>query len=172
MVTARRGGERVAGWRRWLSLWLLLCLAPACSEEGDPSAPYVEFTGGGFIFNYRLAEAYYGFVVKVLRPIPAGTLLQARFENPSGAEPLLVERIARPGMVSVSFETPPLQGVQANRDYQVELRLIEPESGVLLAEYRKAFQSTLDQDVLPKQPLTIGPGYQRNPEAPSPPASR
>ena len=37
-----------------------------CSDSGSNS-PYVEVRGGGFIFNYRIAEATAGVVVAPLR---------------------------------------------------------------------------------------------------------
>ena len=49
-----------------------------CGE--DSAKPYVEFAGGGFIFNYRTANHYYGFVVRQKKPLPAGSKLEARFE--------------------------------------------------------------------------------------------
>ncbi len=146
-----------------LGLILGLALLAACSDEPGPEQPYLQFIGGGFIFNYRLAEAKYGFVAKVLREPPANTILQASFENPAGGPPLLVEKKARPGFFQYSFETPPLQGVKAERDYRVELSLLDPADRHQLASYGKTFRSTLDQSVLPEQPLTVGPGYQRNP---------
>jgi hypothetical protein len=140
-----------------------LALLAGCSDEQAANEPYVEFAGGGFIFNYRLAEAYYGFVAKVRRAIPEGTILEASFENPAGGPPLIVAKTARAGFFQYAFETPSLQGVVADRDYQVELRLLDPADRHQLASYRKSFRSTMGQDVLPKRPLTIGPGYQRNP---------
>jgi len=142
----------------------LLILLTACSND-DPSQPYVEFIGGGFIFNYRLAEADYGFVVKPVRLIPAGTLLEAVFENPAGGEPLRVRQTARRGMLQYTFRSPPVHGVVANHPYRVELRLLDPATDSELARYQRTFTSDVDQAVLPTQSPVIGPGHQANPEA-------
>lgn len=147
-----------------LLLLLLMAALPACDEAGDDE-PYVEFAGGGFIFNYNLAQAYYGFVITANRSIPPGTIIEAQFEDPAGGPALPVQQIARAGGVEYSFRTPPVQGVKADRDYQVVLKLIDPESHDVIASYSKAFRSTADQDILPKKPLTVGPGYQANPES-------
>ena len=38
---------------------------------GSDDTPYLKILGGGFIFNYRIGEAYYGLVVKAERRLPA-----------------------------------------------------------------------------------------------------
>ncbi len=147
------------------SLLLAAVLGARCEPGADSDEPYVEFIGGGFIFNYRLAEADYGFVVKPKRCIPDGTVLEARFENPSGGEPLVVRETARWGRLQYVFRTPPVRGVKANRDYRVELRLLDPKDGHVMASYGKSFRSDVDQSVLPERPPVVGPGYQPTPSA-------
>jgi len=136
----------------------------SCSRD-DPAQPYVEFIGGGFIFNYRLADADYGFVVKPVRSIPAGTRLEAVFEDPAGGGPLRVRQAARDGMLQYTFRSPSVRGVVANRPYRAELRLLDPATGNELARYERTFTSDVDQAVLPDRPPVTGPGYQTNPEA-------
>ena len=57
-----------------LALVTVLALA-ACGE--DVSSPYLEFAGGGFIFNYRNAEAFYGFVANAIEQMFANRSLAA-----------------------------------------------------------------------------------------------
>ena len=142
-----------------LALWLAAC------GGDDPAAPYVEFLGGGFIFNYRLAEADYGFVVKPVRPLPAGSVLEALFEDPAGGPPLRVRQTARSGMLQYSFRSPPVTGVVAGRPYRVELRLLEAATGSELARYERSFRADVGQEALPAAPPVVGPGYQPNPAA-------
>lgn len=151
---------------RWMAALLLLTVATlAASCDGEPEdGPYVEYAGGGFVFNYRIAEATYGFVVKRIRGIPPGTVLEAQFENPAGGDPLIERQTARQGALQYRFQSPPVSGVKADRDYRIELRLLDPASGALIASYVYAIRSQLDQSVLPDQPLTVGPGYQPNPQ--------
>lgn len=141
-------------------LTFLMCLGvTACSVPQDGDKPYVEFIGGGFIFNYRLAEADYGFVAAVKRPLPTGTVLEAEFENPEGDEAIIVRQPAKWGRTSYLFRTPPLQGIKANRDYRVELRLVNSATAEVIAHYTKTYRSDVDQDILPKTPPVVGPGY-------------
>ncbi len=56
--------ETLMSRRSLVALLASLFLLAACEEKASDE-PYVEFVGGGFIFNYRLAEAYYGFLVRV-----------------------------------------------------------------------------------------------------------
>lgn len=68
------GGEAVKG----LALAALLVLA-ACSNNG----PYLDVSGGNFMFNYRLSEAYAGLIAAPLRALPE----HARIEQPSRTPP-------------------------------------------------------------------------------------
>jgi hypothetical protein len=138
-------------------------LLAACSGGGSDQ-PYLEFAGGGFIFNYRLAEADYGFVVKVVRRIPEGTIIEAVFEDPSGGTPIVIRETAKWGRLQYTFRTPAVHGVKANRDYHVELRLVDPADQHVIASYTKTFRSDVDQSILPARAPVVGPGYQRNPE--------
>ncbi len=148
---------------------LVVCTALAamlfgCSG-GDADKPYLEFAGGGFIYNYRLATADYGFVVRRVKKIPQGTIIEAEFENPSGGPPIVIQQLAQSTRLSYKFETPPVTGIKANTDYQVEVRLIDPSSHEVFARYSKLFHADVDQIVLPEKPPVVGPGHQPNPEA-------
>lgn len=146
-------------------LAVLLAVLATLREPADTSQPYVEFAGGGFIFNYNVAVAYYGFLARVVRRVPPGTILEAEFEDPAGGPPLVVRAVAGVYAKQFRFESPPVEGVRANRDYRVELRLIDPGDGTLLGAYSRTFRSDLDQDILPPAPTTIAPGYRPNPES-------
>lgn len=143
---------------RWKSLIIIpILMLSACGE--DPNSPYLEFKGGGFIFNYRIGEAFYGFVAKPLRDIPPGTTLVAEFENPAGGPPLTVSQTAKSNMIQYNFRTPGIKMIQKDHPYQVTIRLVETASGETFAKYSQQFTSSIDQSVLPDHPLTIGPGY-------------
>ncbi|MDP6707835.1 MAG: hypothetical protein QF893_15935 [Alphaproteobacteria bacterium] len=143
---------------RGLFALLLAAQLWACDDSGDDQ-PYVEIVGGGFIFNYRLAEAYYGFVARVVRQPPDGAILEATFENPSRAAPIVQRQVYDGRRTGYKFETPPLRGIEAERDYRVELRLLTPDGGTVIASYATSFRTYTGQEVLPKRPLTVGPGY-------------
>ncbi len=147
------------GRRGLLVLLAGLLLVTAC-EETASDEPYVEFVGGGFVFNYRLAEAYWGFLVRVKRAPPEGTVFVAHFEDPAGGPPLVVRDYFHNTRYGYKFDSPPLQGIEAGRDYEVVLRLIDASGSREIASYRKTFRSDLDQELLPDHPLTVGPGYQ------------
>lgn len=134
-----------------------------CAE--DPDKPYLEFAGGGFIYNYRLATADYGFVVRRVKKIPTGTIIEAEFEDPAGGQPIVIRQTASSTRLSYKFETPPVKGIKAGRDYRVEVRLIDPGKKEVFARYSKTFLADVDQDILPETPPVVGPGYQANPEA-------
>lgn len=138
-----------------------LLFIAGCDQSADP--PSVEIVGGGFIFNYRLAEVYYGFVATVGASAPSDAILEARFENPEGGDDIVQRQMIRSERKRYKFETPPLRGVQAGRSYRVELLLIDPAGNTAIASASRSFQSKVGSDVLPTRPLTIGPGYHNMP---------
>lgn len=142
-----------------LGIAALLTLS-ACSDE---KSPYIEVQGGGFIFNYRIAEATMGLVAVPLKEIPTGAVIEASFQNPAGGEPLLVSDSVTPAKTKFSFTTPPLKGIEADKPYKVTVRLLDAE-GKELQKIEKDFRSKLDQSILPEKPLVVGPVYTPNPE--------
>jgi hypothetical protein len=147
---------------------LLAALVPlflgGCLAEQDGSALATE--GGGFIFNYRLGEAFAGIVVGP-RPLPEfeiGSTVEVSFADPDGGEPIVQTLpVVTHKQLRYTFTTRPLTGIEAGKDYPVVVRLLGPD-GNEIEKVETSFRSEVDQSVLPKKPLTIGPGYARNPE--------
>lgn len=137
----------------------LSLLLAACGD--DSATPYVEFVGGGFIFNYRNAELYYGFVARPKKALPEGAVLEAQFEIPGTAEPLVIREPVRQGRLQYMFRTGHLQGIVKDHPYKAVIRLIDGKTGNEIARYEKTFRTQVDQSTLPDQPLTVGPGYQQ-----------
>ncbi|MFZ5675768.1 MAG: hypothetical protein ACOZAM_22650 [Pseudomonadota bacterium] len=146
--------------RKILGLLAALLLT-ACGE--DPNAPYLSFAGGGFVFNYRNAEAFYGFVAKPLRTLPEGGTIEAQFEVPGSPEPAKVTEKIVTGQVQYAFKSPGLTGIQPKRDYKAVMRLLDSQ-GKEVARYEQNFHTDVDQSTLPNQPLVVGPGYEKNPD--------
>jgi hypothetical protein len=135
-----------------------------CEDAGNPP---LALAGGGFIFNYRIAEVFYGVSLKPQRRIAAGAVLEGEFEDPAGGPNLIVrETLGQPKLV-YALQTPPLKGVQAGKPYRVQVRLIE--GGKITGRLERTFTSDLNQDMIPDAPLTIGPGYTPNPDLPKKP---
>ena len=134
---------------------LALSLA-ACVDQSQ----YLEIAGGGFIFNYRNAEATWGVILVPRKDPPPGAVIEVTFENPAGGAPIVMSRPARGGG-RIDFQTPALAGVEKDRPYHVAV-LLKGADGAELQRLEKDFVSQLDQSVLPERPLAIGPGYQRN----------
>lgn len=146
----------------WLAFAVVLALA-ACSEKG----PYLDVSGGSFVFNYRLAEAYAGLVVAPRRALPDHSRIEARFEDPSGGPPIVLSKDVTAGRREYSFTTDALKGIVANRDYRVTVRLVGAD-GTAIETIEKTFRSDVDQSILGDKPLTAGPGDAKNPDlAPS-----
>ncbi|MCB1498476.1 MAG: hypothetical protein KDK07_01600 [Bauldia sp.] len=148
--------------RRLIALTVLGAAAglAACSDD----SPYVVVSGGGILFNYRIAEATAGIVAEVARALPEGAAVEASFENPAGGEPIVERKPMTDDRRRFSFVTPPLSGIKADTDYTVVVRVLDAD-GSELQRVETRVHSDLDQSILPTAPLTLGPGYARNPAA-------
>jgi hypothetical protein len=146
--------------RRLIALTVLGAAASlaACSDDSS----YVVVSGGGIMFNYRIAEATAGIVAEVARVLPEGGSIEASFENPAGGDPIVEKKRVTEDRRRFSFVTPPLTGIKADTDYQVVVRVLDAD-GSELQRVETKVHSDLDQSILPKVPLTVGPGYARNP---------
>ncbi|OCW58103.1 hypothetical protein [Hoeflea olei] len=144
---------------------VLVLLAFGWATRDDPAnKPYIGIVGGGFIFNYREAQVFYGFVAHVLKPLPAGTWMITDFEDPAGGPPLTVETRLHARSSRYGVHSPKVRGVKAGRPYHVSIRLYDRTRSQLIWQEEKSFVSQIDDTVVPDKPLTVGPGYFPNPE--------
>jgi hypothetical protein len=132
-----------------------------CSE--NEKSPYLELRGGGFMFNYRIAEATGSMVVGALRRLPENAVIEVNFENPAGGPAIVLRQDVKPEETKFDFTTPPLTGIVKDKPYAVTIRLVDKD-GKELQRIEKPFKSSLDQAMLPDKPLSIGPGYEPNPD--------
>lgn len=142
-------------------LAFLAVLTAGC--EGEKGPP-IAIEGGGFIFNYRIAEVFYGVSVKPLRKLAPGTTLEAEFDDPAGGPAIRVSEPVTGDKLAYALRTPPLSGVKSGRDYKVVV-VAKAADGKEIGRAERVFRSSIDQEVNPEKPLTIGPGYTPNPEA-------
>lgn len=140
---------------------ILLAALAALTACQDDKAPYFEFAGGGFIFNYRTADHYYGFVAQVKKALPEGGTVEAQFEVPNGP-PDVETAPVREGQFQYMFRSPDMRGIVKDHPYKAVL-LLRDAKGAELARYEKTFQTDVDQSTLPATPLVVGPGYQKAP---------
>lgn len=131
----------------------------------DPSdKPYLQITGGGFMFNYRNAEVTYGFTAQVMKPIPSGSIIEARFEDPAGGPPLTASERVSARTTRYALRSPPVRGVEAGKPYHVAISIYDRRRETLIWETERSYASQISDRVMPDKPLTVGPGYHRNPE--------
>lgn len=162
LFRARKFGLRhalVAG-----ALFLILLAAAAWIVRVPPGeTPLLRIAGPSFIFNYRVADVYYGFTAEIMRPVPVSSTLVADFEDPAGGPPHRVSEKIFPQSRRYALRSPPLHGVRKGVPYHVTIRLLNRGDEKLLFETRLAASSNMDDALMPTQPLTIGPGYEKNP---------
>lgn len=139
---------------RALAVIAALIVGGCSGDDGE----YIRVGGGGFVFNYRIAEATAGIIAEPRRELPDGATIEVTFENPRGGEPIRIAKASTSGRKRYAFVTPPLVGIEAGRDYRVAVRVLDA-SGNALQTIERSIRSELDQAVLPDAPLTMGPGY-------------
>lgn len=143
---------------------LALLFAAGWATRHDPAdKPYLKILGGGFMFNYREGEVFYGFTAVVQRPLPTGSVIEASFEDPAGGEADVVRERVGTGTERYSLRSPPVRGVEAGKAYSVAIRVLDREQGQTLWADRLQFTSQISDSVVPAKALTVGPGYHRNP---------
>lgn len=132
--------------------------------RNDPAEkPYVVIAGGGFIYNYRVAEVFYGFTAMIAKPVASGSILVAEFENPAGGEPLVVEERVTARTDRYGIRSPRVSGVKAGEDYEVKVSLYDRTRSELIWSDELSYAAARDDTIVPDQPLTVGPGYDQFP---------
>ncbi|MCO5730748.1 hypothetical protein [Rhizobium sp. SSA_523] len=137
-----------------------LLLLFGCQREAEKLA---EFSGHIFVFNYRLSKANYVVTLRPMAPLPEGGSAIARFEDPLGGERLVTQARLYPNMQKIVLESPDLRCVREGRSYSVSIDLADA-SGKVLQSLSTEVLATLDQSILPKNALVVGPAYDRNPK--------
>ncbi|HEY7763806.1 MAG TPA: hypothetical protein VIB38_02355 [Aestuariivirgaceae bacterium] len=122
------------------------------------------FAGGGFVFNYRIGEAFYGVVINTEGKLPQEALIEASFENPMGGQAILVTDKIRDGQRRYTLRTPALKGIKKDVPYKVVVQILAKPGGEVVQRIERTFRSQVDQSMIPQGPLIIGPGYTLNPE--------
>jgi hypothetical protein len=143
-----------------LFLFAAMCLLNGCTDTSRTG--YLELTGRVFIFNPRIAEATYVVTFAVLKQPPDGSRVEALFDNPAGGDALKLEQSLRAGQTKIALESEPLQCIKKDKPYAFKVRLLSAD-GTELQVVESSIRSTLDQSVMPDQPLVEGPGYDPNP---------
>lgn len=144
---------------RRVLLGFVLAGLTACGD--DPDTPYLDYAGGGFVFNYRTANHFYGFVVRQKKPLPEGARITVRFELPGDRQQVVEERTTG-GRLQYKFQTGDIEGIEVNHPYRAVL-VLSDASGTELQRLEKTFQTDVDQSRLPSKPLVVGPGYEPSP---------
>jgi len=147
-----------------LSLCAALFVAGWLTREDLSNQPYLDIVGGGFMFNYRNADVYYGFTAQVKRPLASGSIIEASFEDPEGRPAHIVSERVSTMTDRYALRSPSIRGVEAGKPYHVAIKVYDRERKNLLWETERTYRSQISDTVVPDRPLTVGPGYHRNPE--------
>jgi hypothetical protein len=144
-----------------LPAMVLLALSASCQRE---KTDYVSINGKIFIFNIRLARAYYMLDLNRLKATPDNSVVKAEFEDPGGGPLLVTEQKVFPKMARIDLQSPDVNCVVAGKPYKIHVTLRDPD-GKVLQTLDTTLTSTLDQTVMPAESLVVGAAYDKNPNA-------
>ncbi len=145
-----------------IALLAVLLAAGWLTREDMTTKPYLKVLGSGFMFNYRVADVYYGFTAIVQRPLPTGSIIEASFEDPSGGPEHVVRTRVGTGTNRYSLRSPSVRGVERHKPYTIAIRVLDREEKQVLWRNEFGVRSQIGDEVVPDEPLTIGPGYALN----------
>ncbi|MEX0407224.1 hypothetical protein ABGN05_16275 [Aquibium sp. LZ166] len=148
-----------------VALLAVLLAAGWLTREDPETKPYLKVMGSGFMFNYRVADVYYGFTAVVQRPLPTGSIIEAAFEDPAGGAEHVVRTRVGTDTNRYSLRSPPVRGVEKDRPYTVAIRVLDREERQVLWRDQLSVRSQISDKVVPDRPLTVGPGYAPNPNS-------
>ena len=144
---------------------LLILFSFGWATRNDPSQkPYLAVVGGGFIYNYREGEEFYDIVTQVQKPLAEGSIIEVEFENPAGGAPFIVSERVSARTNRYAIHSPQIHGVVGGKPYKVVIRVYDREKTQMIWSTTRDFKSDLDDNVVPKKPVVIGPGYTPNPD--------
>lgn len=142
-------------------------LLSACQREPED---YITIKGKVFIFNIRVARAFYMLTLNRLPTTPDDAVVVAEFEDPSGGPPLVKEQKVFPKMTRIDLQSPDVNCVVTGKAYKIKITL-KSADGEELQTIDTTLNSTLDETMLPEKALVLGAKYDRNPEAFNPDGS-
>ena len=142
-------------------------LLSACQREAED---YITIKGKVFIFNIRVASAFYMLTLNRLPITPDDAVVVAEFEDPAGGPPLVKEQKVFPKMTRIDLQSPDLNCVVTGKAYKIKITL-KSADGKELQTINTTLNSTLDETMLPEKALVLGAKYDRNPEAFNPDGS-
>lgn len=142
-------------------------LLSACQREAED---YITIKGKVFIFNIRVARAFYMLTLNRLPATPDDAVVVAEFEDPAGGPPLIKEQKVFPKMTRIDLQSPDVNCVVTGKPYKIKITLRNAD-GEALQTIDTTLNSTLDETMLPEKALVLGAKYDRNPEAFNPDGS-
>jgi len=111
-----------------------------------PGSPYLATKFCGFVFDGRTKEARFSIDLIVQRPLPAGALVEATFENPlERNEPIVISREVKGNERELRLVSTPVKGI-TQREYAMVVRLYPSrDKATLLATHTESCRAPFGQ---------------------------
>jgi hypothetical protein len=122
----------------------MCCLFLAACSKDDPTKPYLKIMGGGFSSSIASQIVTAVVVAKRLKPLPAGSVIEARFDLPQSTEPFVISLPGENPSGKYMFETEALNGLKKGMTLKVKLRLLDAPQGKELALFETSLTAEVD----------------------------
>ena len=117
---------------------ILVCPAIALDQADPVTSEYLKTAGGGTAVDTKDGArfAFFGIVLKTVKPLPPNAVLVAYFDNPrEPSKPLTTEYTPREGEAEIVIRSEPYTCVVNNRDYRVTVKIYSPDKSTLVSEH-------------------------------------
>ena len=101
-----------------MSFLLALMLAGGCQRAAEE---YISVNGKVFIFNIRVARAFYMLTLNRLPSTPDDAVVIVEFEDPAGGPPLIKEQKVFPRMTRIDLQSPDVDCVVVGKPYKIHI---------------------------------------------------
>jgi hypothetical protein len=129
-----------------VSFLLIVSFAACATRAPEPGSPYVATKFCGFVFDGRTSEARFSIDLIVVRPLPAGAVVEATFENPlERNEPIVVARGVKGSERELRIVSTSVKGI-TQREYAMVARLYRSaDRRELLASHSESCRAPFGQ---------------------------
>lgn len=92
------------------------------------TSEYLRTTDVGWVISKADKSVHYSLELEAVKPIPAGTVLDASFENADGGAPLSSTQVAGANQTRFEFQSPPITKMSSGRTYMIDVTIFADAS--------------------------------------------
>ncbi|WP_295812644.1 hypothetical protein [uncultured Nitratireductor sp.] len=131
--------------------------------EVSDDRPLLDVLGGELTIDHTSSEIHYDLLVKQIRHLRHGAIIEVSFEDPAGNGYYVVRKRVQRWRKRYNLRSPPVCGVRARKRYLVMLRVLNDNGKDELWSDILHVTTHLGEDIMPEPPVTTWPGRDLSP---------